>query len=743
MFKNISKKFTLHLLLALMLIFIFSGQALALMYKLDPNDLSRQSDSIISGKVTGVSSQWDTEAANIVTTVTVDVGGQLKGEEEPKTLTVVLPGGTVDGVTQIVSDTPTFRVGEEVVLFLNEVSWHDLNFDAGAEDKFYTLCGNFQGKFKAAHDFFSEESEEGFREKAGLFSDPEGAGTFAALPAEETPYVSYHAYTPLPFRWTGLSPVIPYYVNAPAERVEEVNAAAGSWSSAGANFAFKYCGTHNRSLGQMQNSKNEIMWSNLGANNALAIAAIWVSQNVILEADMCFNTNYSWSTGGDWYGGGHDVQTVALHEFGHWVGLDHSDNPGSIMYYCYKGVQHQLHADDLSGIRHIYGEHSPVNPCTITTPDRPGGPAQGAVDVSYYYTASGSGCSNGHKLQYKFYFSDETVSTWRDIAECKKHWKAPGNYEVRVQTRCAADNNKLSALSAPFSVTIGTPPGGQTPEPTQEDSTPITKEHQVTISVEGQGTTSPALGSYQYQAGDEITLTATPDQNQSFIKWIVGSKEYYQPALSLTVSGNITAKAVFTKNPAPTGDAAPPKPDDAADKPGSSSDQPDSGQDERGARPEPAPSRPPGPGPVLSKTKYQLTVETTGEGTTTPAAGNHFVEEGLAVELRAEAAQGWCFVKWVIDDLEISSSSTKVNMDRDRLVTCYFVKQQAGDLTGDGDVSVLDVVLTSRHLLGLEELTAEQVENADVNGDGRVDVLDVTLIMKKALGLIDTFPVEN
>jgi len=51
------------------------------------------------------------------------------------------------------------------------------------------------------------------------------------------------------------------------------------------------------------------------------------------------------------------VQSVAAHEFGHWLSLDHSSNTEATMYYR-TGLgdtkQRTLNSDDISGTRSIY-----------------------------------------------------------------------------------------------------------------------------------------------------------------------------------------------------------------------------------------------------------------------------------------------------------------------------------------------------------------------------------------------------
>lgn len=65
-----------------------------------------------------------------------------------------------------------------------------------------------------------------------------------------------------------------------------------------------------------------------------------------------FDDAETWSLTGS--GGTFDVETVALHEAGHLLGLGHSSVAGSVMFPTYGGVRRSLTQDDVDGIRRLY-----------------------------------------------------------------------------------------------------------------------------------------------------------------------------------------------------------------------------------------------------------------------------------------------------------------------------------------------------------------------------------------------------
>jgi len=148
--------------------------------------------------------------------------------------------------------------------------------------------------------------------------------------------------------------VISYYINANTNQVtneaDVVKSAVSSWSQIfSAGLRLSYAGsTSVTSHGY--NGLNTVCWKNEGATGTLATAYwwYWISNNIIFEADMVFNDYYPWSTSGSDY----DIETVALHEFGHLVGLAHSST--GIMYPYYSGIQRSIDSDARAGFLALY-----------------------------------------------------------------------------------------------------------------------------------------------------------------------------------------------------------------------------------------------------------------------------------------------------------------------------------------------------------------------------------------------------
>ena len=54
-----------------------------------------------------------------------------------------------------------------------------------------------------------------------------------------------------------------------------------------------------------------------------------------------------------------------------------------------------------------------------------------------------------------------------------------------------------------------------------------------------------------------------------------------------------------------------------------------------------------------------------------------------------------------------------------------------GDINGDGNINVLDIVMLVDHILNPD---TSELESADINSDGNIDVLDVVALVSIILG---------
>lgn len=83
----------------------------------DLGELAREAVTIVHGRVVAVRSDWADGRRRIETVVTLEVRAALKGQPG-ETISLRVPGGDMGRYRSIMIGAPTFREGEEVVLFL-------------------------------------------------------------------------------------------------------------------------------------------------------------------------------------------------------------------------------------------------------------------------------------------------------------------------------------------------------------------------------------------------------------------------------------------------------------------------------------------------------------------------------------------------------------------------------------------------------------------------------------------------
>jgi len=129
--------------------------------------------------------------------------------------------------------------------------------------------------------------------------------------------------------------------------------AMASWTQVSpASNMLVYTGTNNR--GFATDGVNTVTWSvgNGCTGGCLAITALVLqSGQVITESDISFNNAATWNTGGSDY----DVQAISAHEFGHCLGIHHTEvtrkNGRPTMYASYFGTNGRtLESDDRDAL---------------------------------------------------------------------------------------------------------------------------------------------------------------------------------------------------------------------------------------------------------------------------------------------------------------------------------------------------------------------------------------------------------
>lgn len=88
-----------------------------------------------------------------------------------------------------------------------------------------------------------------------------------------------------------------------------------------------------------------------GSSNVLAHASYPAPDGGSYSCQLHFDDAEDWSVDGS----GIDLETIALHEIGHILGIAHSDVFGSIMYPTYYGIKRTLTDDDCQAIWDLYG----------------------------------------------------------------------------------------------------------------------------------------------------------------------------------------------------------------------------------------------------------------------------------------------------------------------------------------------------------------------------------------------------
>jgi hypothetical protein len=128
--------------------------------------------------------------------------------------------------------------------------------------------------------------------------------------------------------------------------------------SGGANFDISWQGNAN-GIGGL----NDNIHSEDPTNGGGVLAYCW--GGVADGWQIRYHANWTWQDGPGSVSGGIDIQGVAAHEYGHALGLDHTNVGGSTMFASISGTgtgARSIEADDIAGVQFKYGVKSASKP---------------------------------------------------------------------------------------------------------------------------------------------------------------------------------------------------------------------------------------------------------------------------------------------------------------------------------------------------------------------------------------------
>jgi uncharacterized repeat protein (TIGR02543 family) len=183
-------------------------------------------------------------------------------------------------------------------------------------------------------------------------------------------------------------------------------------------------------------------------------------------------------------------------------------------------------------------------------------------------------------------------------------------------------------------------------------------QYNLTISVNGLGTTSPIPGTYLYANGTQVPVNATASEGWEFNHWVLDDENSTDNPITLNMVQNHELVAVFTILPTLPS-------------------------------PPPAPSNPPSPPPPKT---FKLTIQPPdGSGSTNPGVGDQTYNQGTSAEVTATPASGWVFDHWSLDNSTVGNiNPITVTMDSPHTLDAVFTQIQytlTVSVTGSGSTS--------------------------------------------------------
>lgn len=465
------------LLLAILLCFVPELHA-ALYSTMADETLLYQSDMVVSGIVQDRHHPLTPERIETYYRIQVDV--TYKGLHTDE-ITVAVPGGEgPQGIGLHLVGAPDFSIGEQVILFLSP-----------REDGYYSVMHFFLGAFhiietrgkalavrdlSCATEVFSrkqaaQKRKEGtsYRDAVGFMQwleekslNPSAKASYWTPKSDTGILVRTPKFALFGNRWQDFDQSRPVYWHANAQGqsgvagggFSEFREALSLWSDeGGSNVDYIYNGTNTADGGMtLPDYQNTILFDDPNDEIAgsfdcteggvLAVGGFFFythlhnykgqSFNTIIEGDIVTQDG-----AGCFYGGnkGANATEVFAHELGHTLGLDHTGDPGALMYpeAHADGRGGFLGHDDQTGIRFLYESSTPaipIVPAGLTASDGTfddkvaleWGASDESDSYKLYrsssYTSKGQAIYSGRDTSFDDFYSLPGVTYYYSLAAC-------------------------------------------------------------------------------------------------------------------------------------------------------------------------------------------------------------------------------------------------------------------------------------------------------------------------------------
>ncbi|MEW6321674.1 MAG: matrixin family metalloprotease [Acidobacteriota bacterium] len=350
------------------------------------------SEVVLEGRVVSLSSGWDTTVDTLYTYVTIDVSEVLKGWVPESRIVVKQMGGSADGVALRVTGQAAFRVGEDVLLFLEVRPRDNTLYTTALWQGKWGLRGTGATRVAeradpadngAAFTAIEQRPYQAFttaiRDRAGDESRRPSNRFIRVVPVEagriSQPFVLIDPDTP--YRWFSTTLGIDYETGGQpglsGGGIAEIAATIGRWNAVGSGITLAggtarsaKCTSSNENSGRTVISFMDDCAEISNAGGTLAVGGAWFTSAVggtvngvaFRSALDGFVMNNDSSTALTFLQNPGCFADIQLHELGHVLGLGHTTVSGSIMEAtinnaCFSAAN-ALSSDDRAGLIFIY-----------------------------------------------------------------------------------------------------------------------------------------------------------------------------------------------------------------------------------------------------------------------------------------------------------------------------------------------------------------------------------------------------